>query len=110
MLVRARKLVKNQKAIRLEEIANRTVNQRPPKNTAPSSSPHANATTSGRCSRIGSPLFIPHRLVLVRDPVPRIHAPDHKSGSHERQRPRVLPRMMLIKPEAKPCAEQRWNR
>jgi hypothetical protein len=89
--------------------APRTVHQRPPKKTAPSPTPATHASARVNVSFIVILLFLPHRLVFLGDPVPRVQTADRESGHQQRQRPGMLARMVFVQPDAERRTEQRRN-
>src|SRR5664280_640362 len=109
MLIRSSRLPKNQSAGCLDETPLRTVHQRPPKKIAPSKPPATPASPSVRVSFIVILLSVPHGLVLLGDPIPRIQAADRQSGHQQRQCPGVLAWMVFVQPDTERCAEQRRN-
>src|SRR5665811_2522485 len=110
MLIRSSRLPKNQSAGCLDEAPLRTVNQRPPKKIAPSNIPAANASARDKNSFIVILLFVPHLLVFLGHPMPRVQTADREPGHQQRQRPGMLARIMLVQPDTERRAEQSRNR
>src|ERR1035438_1837071 len=109
MLMRNSPLPRNQSAGRGDETPLRTVHHSPPKKNAPRPPPASHASASVSVSFIAILLSVPHRLVLLGNPVPRIQTADGETDDHQRQRPRMCPGMVLIQPGAERGAEQRWH-
>src|SRR5664280_3544144 len=109
MLILRSRLPTNQSAGCLDETALRTVHQRPPKKITPSTAPAVNASARVSVSFIVILLILPHRLLLLGDPMPGIQTADHEAGHQQRQRPRMGSRMASVQPDAEHCAEQRWH-
>src|SRR5664280_3253551 len=101
MLIRSSRLPKNQSAGCLDETPLRTVHQRPPKKIAPSKRPATNASARVSNSFIVILLFVPHCLVFLGDPMPRIQTADREPGHQQRQRPGMLARMVFVQPDTK---------
>src|SRR5471030_901283 len=99
MLMRSSPLPRNQSAGCGDETPWRTVHHNPPKKIAPSKPPASPASVSVSVSFIAVLRFLPHRLVLLRHPIPRIQTADRETDDQQRQRPWVRARMMLVQPD-----------
>src|ERR1700688_379486 len=97
-LIRRSKLPKNHSAGRGDETPLITVHHRPPKNKAPRNRPAVNAGAKEKSSLIAILLFVPHRFVFLRHPMPRVPTADREPGYQQRQRPGVLARIMFVQP------------
>src|ERR1035437_4589579 len=109
MLIRNSPLPRNHRAGCFDDRPLRTVHHRPPKKIAPSKKPTTPAKASISVSFIGILLFLPHGLVFLDDPVPRIQTADRETGHQQRQRPGMLARVVLVQPETERRAEERRN-
>ena len=109
MPIRSSRLPKNQSAGCVDATPLRTVHQRPPKKIAPRAPPASPASASVNVSFIVILLLLPHRLVFLGHPMPRIQTAEGETGHQQRQRPGPCARMASVQPEAERRAEQRRN-
>src|SRR5664279_1235914 len=100
-------LPKNQSAGRSDETPLITVHQSPPKKNAPSNRPAAKAGARSKNSFIVILLFFANLFVFLGHPMPRIKTTDGEPGDHQRQRPGMLARIMLVQPDTERRPEQR---
>src|SRR5208283_4241734 len=100
------RLAKSQSAGCLDETPLRTVHQSPPKNTAPSPPPAAHASTSIRVSFIVILRFLPHRLVFLGHPIPRIQTADCEPGHQQCRRPAMPAGVVFVQPDSECGPEQ----